>query len=97
MRCFCARISCSLLRKIHPLTFELRFKAYADSSLRSFVSLTVSVPVSKKQRVNGFYPFLDSLRTVPFFYPFPYKTCACKRSNFVGTGALFLPEPFRLF
>ena len=46
----------------------------------------------KKQRVNGLYPFLDSLRTVPFFYPFPYKTCAYKRSNFVGTGTHFNPS-----
>ena len=62
------------------------------TGLSSFVSLVLSVPASKKQRVNGLYPFLDSLRTVPFFYPFPYKTCACKRSNFVGTGACFYPS-----
>ena len=62
------------------------------TGLNSFVSLAPSVPVSKKQRANGLYPFLDSLRTVPFFYPFLYKTCMCKRSNFVGTGACFYPR-----
>ena len=43
------------------------------TNLSSFVSLALSVPVSKKERVNGLYPFLDSLRTVPFCYHSPTK------------------------
>ena len=99
IHCYCTRSSCSLLSKRHK-------NSKKDSSI--VVSGTVSSACGlvsavsylwlyqfrsrKKQRVNGLYPFLDFLRTVPFFYPFPYKTCAYKRSNFVGTGTHFYPS-----
>ena len=37
------------------------------TSLSSFISLALSVPVTEKQRVYGLYPFLDSVRTVLSF------------------------------
>ena len=74
INCFCAQSSRSLLWKRHK-------NSKKDSSF--VVCGTVSSacgPVSavsylwlyrfrsrKKQRVNGLYPLLDSLRTVPFF------------------------------
>ena len=42
----------------------------------SIASMVLSVPPGwKKQRVNGLYPFLDSLRTARLFYSFLYKNC----------------------
>ena len=98
IHCYCAQSSCSLLSKrhkivrIHPLSFEVRTKRACGLVLAVSYHRLYRFRSRKKQRVNGLYPFLDSLRTVPFFYPFPYKTCACKRSNFVGTGAHFYPS-----
>ena len=49
------------------------------TSLYSFISLALLVPVSKKQRVNGLYnPLLDPLRTVPFFIRSPTKRARVK-------------------
>ena len=63
------------------------------TSLSSFISLALSVPVSKKkQRVNGLNPIPRFSEDRAIFYPFRYKTCAYKRSNFVGTGTHFYPR-----
>ena len=53
------------------------------------VSLAVSVPVSKKQLVNVLYPFLDSLRTVPFFIR--------SITKLAHVNSQFLSEPFQDF
>ena len=83
-----------MIKSFPPLSCELRhcLCRRMQTNLCIFISLALSVPVSKKQLVNGLYPFLDSLRTVSLFYPFPYKNCACRRSNFVKTGACFFPS-----
>ena len=52
-----------------------------------FVSLALSVSVSKKQRVNALYPFLVSLRTVPFFIR--------SITKLVRVNGHFLSEPFQ--
>ena len=99
IHCYCARSWCSLLSKRHKNNMK-------DSSIAAWGTVSSACGLvsavsyfwlyrfrsRKKQRVNGLYPFLDSLRTVPFFYAFPYKTCAYKGSNFVGTGNHFYPS-----
>ena len=53
------------------------------------VSLALSAVVSKKQRVNALYPFLDSLRTVLFFI----RSIA----KLARVNGQFLSGPFQLF
>ena len=99
IHCYCARSLCSLLSKRHK-------NSKKDSSIvvwgtvSSACGLVSAVSYlwlyrfrsRKKQCVNSLYSFLDFLRTVPFFYPFPYKTCAYKRTNLVATGTHFYPS-----
>ena len=57
-------------------TVLLHFSCPSKCGLVLAVSLSLAllIPLSKKQRVNAFYPFLDSLRTVPFYGGAPAST-----------------------
>ena len=74
IHCYCARSSCSLLSKRYKNSKKDSCIVVCGtvSSACGLVS-AVSYPwlyrfrSRKKQRINGLYPFLDSLRTVPFF------------------------------
>ena len=67
------------------------------SSLCSFISLALSVPVSKKPTCKRSLSVPRFSEDRAIFYPFPYKTCAYKRSNFVGTGTHFYPSRSAFF
>ena len=77
---------------VRPLfqTVPLHFSCPSACGLVSavFVSLALSVSVSKKQRVNALYLFLDSLRTVSFFIR--------SITKLARVNTQFLSEPFQL-
>ena len=81
-----------IVRRIHLLSGLRYGLKRMRTSLCSFVSLALSVPVSKKTtcKRSSSVPRFSENRAI--FYPFPYKTCAYKRSNFLGTGTHFYPS-----
>ena len=90
--CYCARSS-----KRHKNS-----KVSRDSSIRGTVSsacgLVLAVSYrwlyrlgSRKKKRSLSVPRISEYRAI-FFYSLPCKTCTCKRSNFVGTGAHFYPS-----
>ena len=80
-----------IVRRIHLLSFEVYGLKRMRTSISSFISLALSVPVSKKTACKRSLSVPRFSEDRVIFYPFPYKTSAYKRSNFVGTGTHFYP------
>ena len=98
IHCYYARSSCSLLskrQKKHEGFIYCRLRCGLKrmrTSVCSFISPALSVPVSKKTMCKRSLSVPRFSENHAIFYPFPYKTCAYKRSNFVGTGTHFYPS-----